>query len=153
MATSERSGKIQTVVGLIEPEALGITLTHEHMLIDLSYFNHIPDEASERAWLDAPVTMENRNGIIKRTHFNKPDYQMVDEREAFKEVAAFRNAGGTSMVDATSNGIGRDPLGQWSQYRDGVELLRASVVAYGHGDPCGRFNHQGNRERHYCRRR
>ncbi|MAT08623.1 MAG: aryldialkylphosphatase, partial [Chloroflexi bacterium] len=36
MASTERTGKIQTVLGLIEPDELGITLTHEHALIDLS---------------------------------------------------------------------------------------------------------------------
>ena len=30
------TGKIQTVTGLIDPETLGVCLTHEHLLIDLS---------------------------------------------------------------------------------------------------------------------
>ena len=31
-----QTGKIQTVLGLIEPGELGVTLTHEHLLIDLA---------------------------------------------------------------------------------------------------------------------
>lgn len=30
------TGKIQTVTGLIDPGTLGVCLTHEHLLIDLS---------------------------------------------------------------------------------------------------------------------
>ena len=35
MSKSERTGKIQTVLGLIEPDELGVTLAHEHSLIDM----------------------------------------------------------------------------------------------------------------------
>ena len=35
MNRNDLSGKVQTVLGPIEPEDLGITLTHEHLLIDL----------------------------------------------------------------------------------------------------------------------
>ena len=34
-----QSNKIQTVLGTIEPEALGVTLTHEHLLIDLECYS------------------------------------------------------------------------------------------------------------------
>ena len=34
MATSELTGK--TVVGSIEPDAMGVTLPYEHLLVDLS---------------------------------------------------------------------------------------------------------------------
>ena len=32
MKASEQSGKVQTVLGLIDPEGLGITLPHEHLV-------------------------------------------------------------------------------------------------------------------------
>ena len=43
-----RQRKVQTVLGLISPEALGITLMHEHLLTDLSVFFIEPDEASAK---------------------------------------------------------------------------------------------------------
>ena len=43
------AGKIQTVNGLIEPENLGITLTHEHLFCDQSGFSQIPTEANKRS--------------------------------------------------------------------------------------------------------
>lgn len=36
MNRSELKGKVQTVLGLISPEDLGITLTHEHFIVDSS---------------------------------------------------------------------------------------------------------------------
>ena len=32
---AELRGKVQTVLGLVEPERLGPTLMHEHLLLDL----------------------------------------------------------------------------------------------------------------------
>ena len=33
-SSEERSGKVQTVLGLVEPESLGVTITHEHLIAD-----------------------------------------------------------------------------------------------------------------------
>ena len=43
------AGKIQTVNGLIEPENLGITLTHEHLFCDQSGFSSVPTEANKKS--------------------------------------------------------------------------------------------------------
>ena len=45
MSTSELKGKIQTVLGLIEPEELGVTLPHEHLVSDGSAWYREPEEA------------------------------------------------------------------------------------------------------------
>ena len=63
MARNVSSGKVQTVLGPIEPDSLGITQTHEHLLIDMGCYHETPDEASERAWVDAPVTIEPPEGF------------------------------------------------------------------------------------------
>ena len=72
---SEMSGKIQTVLGLIEPDELGITLTHEHALIDLSCYFVMPEEATERWYVDKPVTMEILAHISPKWVNNKDDQQ------------------------------------------------------------------------------
>ena len=48
------TAKVQTVLGPIDPGDLGITQTHEHLLIDMMAYFEMPEEASERAWVDAP---------------------------------------------------------------------------------------------------
>ena len=107
---SERSGKIQTVLGLIEPSELGITLTHEHALIDLSCYFVMPEEATERWYVDKPLTMEILGGIHNRWANNKDLQLLIDEKDQTEEIYKYYLAGGNSFVDTTSIGIGRDPL-------------------------------------------
>ena len=107
---SERTGKIQTVLGLIEPDELGVTLTHEHALIDLSCYFVMPEEASERWYIDKPLTMEILGGIHNRWAHNKDLQLLIDEKEQTEEIYKYYLAGGNSFVDTTSIGIGRDPL-------------------------------------------
>ena len=108
--TSERAGKIQTVLGLIEPDELGITSTHEHFLIDMTCYFTEPEEASERWYVDAPVTMDIAGGLMKRVWYSNDLQRVLDERAATREILKYRYAGGNAIVDATSIGIGRDPL-------------------------------------------
>src|SRR3954470_21699056 len=72
---------VQTVLGPVEPTALGWTLPHEHTAIAL--------------WHIA----------------NRWDYWELrrDEPVIVDELAAFRAAGGGAIVDLTLDGVGRDP--------------------------------------------
>jgi phosphotriesterase-related protein len=72
---------VQTVLGPIDPASLGVTLPHEHTQIALW---HVPDR-----W----------------------DYWQLtrDEPVILEELAAFRAAAGSGLVDLTVAGVGRDP--------------------------------------------
>jgi predicted metal-dependent phosphotriesterase family hydrolase len=76
------AGQIRTVRGPISPERLGICMVHEHLIVD--------------AWPMWPV----------------PNYSLIvdDVDLVIEEVQAYRVAGGTSIVDVTNIGLGRDPL-------------------------------------------
>ena len=102
--------KVQTVLGRIDPGELGITQTHEHLLIDMMAYFQLPEEASERSWVDAPVTMDRIGGLYRRFMYNKDNMRLLDEREAVEELLRYRYAGGDAVVDTTSNGLARDPL-------------------------------------------
>ncbi|MBM3945530.1 MAG: hypothetical protein FJ317_08615 [SAR202 cluster bacterium] len=110
MAKSKLSGKVQTVLGPIEPDQLGITLTHEHLLIDLGCYFKTPEEASERAWINAPLTMDKLGKAAPRWSYTLHNQQLLDEKVAIEEVMRFKLEGGGSLVEATSIGIARDPL-------------------------------------------
>ena len=69
MTGTSISGKVQTVLGPIEPDRLGVTLTHEHLLIDLMCYFQMPAEASEREWVGAPIEMD-RLGRLARNLCN-----------------------------------------------------------------------------------
>ncbi len=110
MSPKGPTGKVQTVLGEVEPGSLGITLTHEHLLIDMRMYFQMPEEASERWLVDQPVTMELLGKLRSRFYTNKANQQLLDERFAIEEVLKYRYAGGNSLVDTTSIGIARDPL-------------------------------------------
>ena len=81
MSPGAATGRVQTVLGPVDPAELGWVLPHEHTAIALW---HIP---------------------------NRWDYWELrrDEPLIVEELAAFRAAGGGAVVDLTLDGVGRDP--------------------------------------------
>ena len=81
MTDEPARGGVQTVLGPVDPAELGWVLPHEHTAIALW---HIP---------------------------NRWDYWELrrDEPVIAEELAAFRAAGGGTVVDLTLDGVGRDP--------------------------------------------
>ena len=103
-------GKVMTVLGPIEPDALGITLTHEHLLSDLRVWCEEPEDEAQKAFAHAPVEMATL-GAIRREPFGNLDNCVLDDTSlAIEELRRFKTAGGGSVVDCTNNGLGRTPL-------------------------------------------
>jgi phosphotriesterase-related protein len=99
---------IETVLGPIAPEELGVTLAHEHLLFDLRALWDVPPP--ERAHLaDAPLTDENRAEVLRDGYQSKDNLFLDDEALATEEVARFRAAGGRSVIDLTTVGLAPDP--------------------------------------------
>ena len=110
MSKQDQKGKIQTVLGLIDPQDLGLTMTHEHLLIDFSVmFNPTPDVTTQRM-AHAPVSMENLGWIRQYCYSNLDNLLVLDEDTAIEEATLYLRHGGGAIVDATTIGIGRDPL-------------------------------------------
>jgi predicted metal-dependent phosphotriesterase family hydrolase len=97
----DKSIKIVTVNGPIRPQDLGVTLSHDHVLID--------------AW-----------GMTRGFE----DYGTIldNEEMAVDELTRFRRAGGRSICDPTNIGIGRNPeaLRRISQ-ASGVHIVMGSA--------------------------
>jgi phosphotriesterase-related protein len=99
-------GKVQTVRGLIAPEALAATLMHEHVLCDIT--------PPSLAALDDPgpeITLENVYAINygKVRHATKYRLDLVET--AVAEVGKMVAAGGRSLVELTCGGLKPDPAG------------------------------------------
>ena len=109
----EMAGKVQTVLGLINPDQLGITLPHEHLLVDQTMNFIAPTSASGRRRAYEPVSIEDLNWLRFHWHENLPDLQLQDEEVAIEEVMQFKKEGGGTIVDVTGDTgvLGRDPLG------------------------------------------
>jgi phosphotriesterase-related protein len=94
----------------VEPSELGPTTTHEHLLIDFSCMFTPPVEASLRHRAYEPITLENL-GWVRHNHYsNINNLLVIDEETAIAEASRYRRVGGGTIVDATTRGIGRDPM-------------------------------------------
>jgi phosphotriesterase-related protein len=71
--------KVRTVLGDVDPEELGFTLPHEHLI----------------------------NSPPVRTRPD-PDYRIDDVDKAIQEVELYKKAGGTALAEMTGIGYGRD---------------------------------------------
>jgi len=101
---------IQTVKGRIAPEQLGKTMTHEHFLWDQRcWWKGEPDELSLREFVHQEVKIENLGMLRYHAHQNLDNIVQLNVALAIEEASFFKMAGGSSIVDATSIGIGRAP--------------------------------------------
>ena len=74
--------RVSTVLGPVQPEDLGVTLTHEHIFIDLRF---------------------DGTGV---------DGVLDDVGLAIDELRLFQQAGGGAVVDVTNKYLGRNAAGQ-----------------------------------------
>ena len=109
MTNRETTGLVQTVLGPVQPEALGPTLTHEHLLIDFLCMFDPPDDPDERSRAFQPLTLENLGWVRYGPFRNRDNLLRLDEESAISEVARYQQAGGETIVDVTTIGIGRNP--------------------------------------------
>ena len=109
MTNRETTGLVQTVLGPVRPEALGPTLTHEHLLIDFLCMFDPPDDPDGRLKAFQPLTIENLGWIRYDPFRNRDNLLRLDEENAISEVALYQQAGGRTIIDVTTIGIGRSP--------------------------------------------
>jgi len=102
-------GRIQTVLGAIAPDDLGVTLPHEHLLIDTSVWFREPEDEQERLLAHQPVSAENMGWVRYHPMSSLDNARLMDERVAVEEATRYRDAGGDSIVELTPIGVGRHP--------------------------------------------
>ena len=101
--------KLKTACGEISREELGVVTTHEHVLLDLTaFYREQPVEG-----IPSPSTQKVEMwtlGTLNRDCYALKDNLLLDnEALQAEELARFKTAGGTTVVDASLPGIGRDP--------------------------------------------
>jgi phosphotriesterase-related protein len=103
---SDTQGKVVTVLGTIDPEALGTTLIHEHIFFDLSVYHDqrfgpgkaepLPDEplGIEHLWILKNNVARLRDNVHQR-----------DIDVAIAELQLFKDVGGSTVVEVSSGGL------------------------------------------------
>lgn len=112
MVKSIYAGKVLTVLGPINPCSLGITLCHEHLILDCAFLAMEMMEISEeteKAMFNHPVTLDILWWLRFHGALNKDNNILLDEDEAIREAMHFKVAGGNSIVELTNIGLSRDP--------------------------------------------
>jgi phosphotriesterase-related protein len=102
---------VMTVRGPIAIEDMGITMNHVHVLINLMCWFQEPLEASRMFLSNLPVTMDILGDIRRDIFINKDNMILGDIDLAIQEVMEFKKLGGSTLVEVTPQGIGRDPVG------------------------------------------
>lgn len=99
-------GKVQTVLGLIEPDALGATLMHEHVLCDIT-----PPDLRARNLPDPEITLENHWAVSYGTMQHAANKRLDLMDIAISEVQELATAGGRSLVELSCGGLDPNPAG------------------------------------------
>ena len=101
---SNSKGKVQTVLGPIDPGDLGPTLMHEHIATEFT-------PPAQRGEQPVEITLET----IWELNYNwvdAPGVRCLTDREvAIREVDRMIEAGGKSIVDVSTRGMGAEPAG------------------------------------------
>lgn len=101
---------IQTVTGPIAPDQLGVTLTHEHIMNNVTSWAHETTNVGldPTEFRDAPVTQELIWDLRNDPFGNLDNCRLEDEAVAITEITRYAALGGRTIIDATGLGIGRD---------------------------------------------
>jgi phosphotriesterase-related protein len=141
MSKTELTGKIQTVNGIIDPDELGITLPHEHLLCDSSFFFEEPTEVTQKALAYESVKMQNLGWLRQNPSKNLDNMKLWDEELAISELNLYKIAGGCSIVEMSNIGLGRDPLALARISRaTGVNIIMGTGYYVGLSHPPGLEN-------------
>ncbi len=110
---NERKLKVQTVLGPVDSGSLGITLPHEHIIADARRnFFFQPVAAEDQQMATMPVNLENLGWIRANALSNLDCLVMPGEDILARELLAFREAGGGTIVDVSTKPLGgTDPCG------------------------------------------
>ena len=69
----------------------------------------MPEEATAKSMIDVQVSQDNIRNATKYWTTMKDNTHLYNEKKTIEEVYKYRLAGGNTIVDVTSIGIGRDP--------------------------------------------
>jgi phosphotriesterase-related protein len=117
---------VQTVRGPVPVDDLGITLSHEHVLNDVSswWTRSDSDGLDPDEFADAPISEELLWDLRQDPFGNRANLALDDEDVACDELGRFAALGGRTVVETTGWGIGRDLAGlRRVSERTGVHIV------------------------------
>lgn len=113
----------QTVLGQVDVADLGVTLPHEHLVIDCT---SIWTDPTKESWVgevlaggpggtsldeiaNGPIRLEYLGDLLRAPHLSRDNLLMDDPELIVPEALKFAAVGGKTIVDLSNYGIGRHP--------------------------------------------
>lgn len=105
---SPLSGKVQTVLGPVDPDQLGRTMTHEHLTMTFECC-FVPPAPGHEDNSSAPIQLKNMHWLQQNPYSHRENLLLCQEIEAVQdELVRFKEAGGGTIVENTTTGIARN---------------------------------------------
>lgn len=131
---TRNTGKVMTVMGLIDPEQLGHTITHEHLYFDLTGYRAANPTPEQIRFYEEPVILRNLNRVRKDAYGTRDNCIHLDRSVALREIAAFKSHGGMTICDVSPGGVKEGVMEKYVPRL--VDLANASginiVAGFGH---------------------
>ena len=134
-AASTITGVVRTVLGDVPAANLGRTLIHEHLASSLVTY-WAPDLAPDLA--GATVSLDTLAEVRAHAFSVRDNLVLGDLDQAARELGEYRDAGGSTVVDVTSHGIGRDARAiELVARKSGVNVVAGCGYYIGSSHPVG----------------
>ena len=104
------TGVVMTVEGPLTPDSLGVTMAHEHLLIDLTCWQEAPITERQKSWAKKPLSMDMLGEVRRNPNVFEDNLVMADIHVAAAELAEYEASGGRTVVDVTNTGLGQNPI-------------------------------------------
>jgi len=101
---------IMTVNGPISNKEAGVVAPHEHIYIDITNQAPVQDTITHRILRESKVDLSTRGKLARNPYYVLDNLRLNEEHVAVEELIQFKAAGGSTLVDVTPHGIGRDPV-------------------------------------------
>ena len=129
------TGVVRTVTGDLPAASIGRTLIHEHLASSLVTYwapEHAPHLAA------ATVSLATLAEVRAHAFSVRDNLVLGDLDQAARELGEFGAAGGSTVVDVTSHGIGRDARAiELVSRRSGVNVVAGCGYYIGSSHPIG----------------
>ena len=126
---------VQTVLGSVSADELGVTMAHEHLFVDATVNWVLPREPSRREVAEGPVTMERLGQLRRNPAASRDNCILGDVGTAIAEVTDYRNLGGRTILDVSNDDIGRDAAAlAYVSHATGVHVVAG----------CGHYIHRAH---------
>jgi phosphotriesterase-related protein len=103
------AGMVQTVLGPVRPDELGLTLPHEHLFVRIEGWAIAPESDEAAHLVDAPMSLAILSRVRRRALTSRDNCRVDDPDVVTGEVGGFIDAGGGAIVDLTPPDLGRAP--------------------------------------------